>query len=416
MTFKLSTPLAAFALLMSYGFAQVQTTPAQKSSAAATPPPSGAFIQAEIKNVEGLLPKIVDKGAAWFLLARRYAQLGDQQKAVAMLGKCISLDEGFNPDGVEGFRALAANPGFRDLLEQARHRYPPVHRARVAFTIQEKDLFPEGLAVDSARDTFYMGSEYRRKIIKITKSGKVSDFVRPGLYDLMPVGGVKVDLADHSVWAATDPGEKHRSELVHFDQRGELLGRFPIGGTGPHDLNDLVIRNPTEIFTTDTFANQAYRLDPEAHAFTPLSVPRPLLDPNGITLSGDNNVLYIADMLGVIAVDLRNSAAREVAPGRNNTLAGIDGLYWYKGSLLGVQYGTGTYRVARWQLSPDGLRVASTHVLERGTQLVGDPTTGAILNGKFYFMANTGIYNLKDDRIVDEKKLEPVQVAVVELK
>jgi hypothetical protein len=177
-----------------------------------------------------------------------------------------------------------------------------------------------------------------------------------------------------------------------------------------------VIRNSQEIFTTDTFANQAYLLRPQSRSFTPLRFPRPLLYPNGITLSGDSSVLYVADMLGVIAVELRNSTAREVNPGKNNTLAGIDGLYWYKGSLLGVQYGTGTYRVARWQLSPDGLRVASTEVLERGTQFVSDPTTGAILNGKFYFIANTGIYNLKDDKIADPKKLEPVRVAVVELK
>ncbi len=390
---------------------------AQQTSPSSGPPPTeAARIRAEIASVETLLPRIPDKGAAQFLLARRYAQLGDQRRALALLRKCISLDEGFDPDGIRGFESLQSRPEFRALVQKVRRRYPPVHTARLAFTVSEKDLFPEGLAVDSARRLFYMGSEYRRKIIRITQAGQVADFVKPGLYDLMPVGGVKVDLADHSVWAATDPGEKNRSELVHFDRHGKMLGRFPVGGTGDHDLNDLVIRNSQEIFTTDTLANQAYLLRPQSHSFTPLRFPRPLLYPNGITLSGDSSVLYVADMLGVIAVELRNSTAREVNPGKNNTLAGIDGLYWYKGSLLGVQYGTGRYRVARWQLSPDGLRVASTEVLERGTQFVSDPTTGAILNGKFYFMANTGIYNLKDDKIADPKKLEPVHVAVVDLK
>jgi len=41
-------------------------------------------------------------------------------------------------------------------------------------------------------------------------------------------------------------------------------------------------------------------------------------------------------------------------PGRRDTLAGIDGMYWYKGSLVGVQYGTSAYRVTRWYLSPEG--------------------------------------------------------------
>jgi hypothetical protein len=39
---------------------------------------------------------------------------------------------------------------------------------------------------------------HRKKIIRITQAGEISDFVKPGRYGLMPVGGVKVDPADHS--------------------------------------------------------------------------------------------------------------------------------------------------------------------------------------------------------------------------
>jgi hypothetical protein len=57
-----------------------------------------------------------------------------------------------------------------------------------------------------------------------------------------------------------------------------------------------------------------------------------------------------------------------------------------------------------------------SETLERGTELVRDPTTGAILNDKFYFMANTGIENLDDSgRIIDPTKLEPLRIAVVPL-
>jgi hypothetical protein len=47
---------------------------------------------------------------------------------------------------------------------------------------------------------------------------------------------------------------------------------------------------------------------------------------------------------------------------------------------------------------------------------VSDPTTGAVLGDNFYFIANTGIYNLEDDKVVDPAKLEPVHIAVVALK
>jgi hypothetical protein len=43
-------------------------------------------------------------------------------------------------------------------------------------------------------------------------------------------------------------------------------------------------------------------------------------------------------------------------------------------------------------------------------------TTGAILGDRFYFIGNTGIYNLEDDKIANPGKLEPVHIAVVALK
>ena len=48
--------------------------------------------------------------------------------------------------------------------------------------------------------------------------------------------------------------------------------------------------------------------------------------------------------------------------------------------------------------------------------MVRNPTTGAILDGKFYFMANTGIANLKDSKIAGPKKLEPLHIAVLPLR
>jgi len=414
-------------------------SPAQQAAQEAPPPAVGdpQRLRDEIKIVEDLLARpssaqglqvqtlkrgLVDRGAALYLLAHHYARLGDTAKTLALLKECVALDEGFDPTDQPAFAALKSNAEFRELTEEVRRRYPPVHHANIAFTLPDKDLFPEGLAVDAEKRFFLMGSMHRHKIVKITLDGKVSDLVEEGAYSLGPVGGVHVDV-DHTVWCATDPDAENPSEILHFDAEGQLLERYaaPHIGTGPHDLNDLVLGGTRKIFITDTLANRVFAFGRKAHIFTIISTTaskegRRVIYPNGITLTDDGNVLYIADVLGVMRVDLRTQEVREVQPDAHDTLAGADGLYWYKGGLIGVQYGTGARRVMRWTLSPDGTRVASSEVLERGTDLVKNPTTGAIFEGKFYFMANTGIDNLDDDKIVDPTKLEPVRVAVVELK
>jgi hypothetical protein len=382
---------------------------AQQSS----PTSAEARFRSIIHQIERELPTLTDRGAGLFALARLYAQVGNAQKALALLKQSLAAGEGFDPSGSDMLAPLRSNPEFARLAEQAQKRYPAVHRAKVAFTVPEKDLFPEGLAYDPATHVFYMGSMYRRKIIRITEKGDVSDFVKPDVYHLQPIGGIHVDPADQGLWAASDPDEGHGSELYHFDAQGKLLEHYS-PGAGRHDLNDLVLYRSSAIYVTDTDANVTYRFDRKTHLFTPLNLPRPQLFPNGITLSDDSTRLYIADWLGVIVVDLRDNSVHEVDPGEHNTLCGIDGLYWYKNSLIGVQ-STGTYRVVRWFLSMDGRQVRATKILEKGTPLVSSPTTGAIHGSEFYYMANTSIENYDDGKIVDPEKLASVHIAVVPL-
>jgi hypothetical protein len=404
MILRVSTPVLLTAIILRSGVS------AQDSS---QPSAEGRY-RPIIQQIERRLPTLVDRGAGLFALARLYAQVGDTPKALALLKESLATGEGFDPSGSEMLAPLRSSPEFAELTQQAQKLYPAVRKAKVAFTVPDKDLFPEGLAYDPAKRVFYMGSMHRRKIVRITENGEVSDFVKPDLYHLQPIGGVHVDPADQSLWAASDPDDAHGSELYHFDTRGKLLERYSPPGVGRHDLNDLVLYRSSAIYVTDTDANLTYRFDRKTHLFTPLNLPRPQLFPNGITLSDDSTRLYIADWLGVIAIDLRGNSAREVDPGEHNTLCGIDGLYWYKNSLIGVQ-SAGTYRVVRWFLSTDGLQVRARKVLEKGTPLVSSPTTGAIRGRRFYYMTNTGIDNYDDGKIVDPAKLEPVHIAAVPL-
>src|SRR5690242_15686459 len=115
---------------------------------AAVPASVAERLRSEIKTLEAILPRLVDRGAALFLLAHDYARLGEQARTLDLLKQCVALDEGFDPAGDKVFAPLQSNSEFRSLVERVHQKTPPVHRAQLAFKIAQTDLFPEGLAVD----------------------------------------------------------------------------------------------------------------------------------------------------------------------------------------------------------------------------------------------------------------------------
>jgi hypothetical protein len=119
--------------------------------------------------------------------------------------------------------------------------------------------------------------------------------------------------------------------------------------------------------------------------------------------------------LGVVTVDLASGESQDVDPGPKSTLAGIDGLYWHNGSLIGIQNGIGSPRIAAFHLSSDGLRVTRTTVLENRSNFCVLPTTGAIRGSDFYFIANSQIDNMNNDKVMDVTRLEVIRIGVLRL-
>lgn len=226
---RTSDAMTCVLVISSAAFSAVPRAQAAAQQQSSTPSPTAPGdtenVRAEIRSLETVLTKVPDRGATLFLLARHYAHLGDLKKALALLKECVALDAGLvpDPDNSPSLRPLETNPDFRELLAQARHHYSSVHKAHIAYTVPAEDLFPEGLAVDPSNGLFYLGM-HRKKIVKLTLT--VSDFVKQDVYDLSPVGGVHVDPADHSVWAAT--------EATAGISAGECIssgrGRYPRAG------------------------------------------------------------------------------------------------------------------------------------------------------------------------------------------
>jgi hypothetical protein len=413
-------PLRFFLVIFSAFAALLAPVPArcqdpEDVKGAPAEPTDAEEVRAEIAALEKLRSTFPDRGAVLYSLAAAKQHLRETREALALLKQCLALHEGFDPSGEPLFLELKTMKEFTAMIEGVHQDFPVVAQAREAFRTKEKDLVPEGLAYDPQRNLFYVGSLNRRKIVEIGRDGNESDFVPADRFALLPVLGIRLNASDDTVWADSFTDSTGQSELLHFDASGKLLGRFKPAGSARHGFNDLVVRKNGEVITTDSLANEVLRFDPSAQTFATLPLHRPLFYPNGVALSDDDNTLYVADNLGVLRVDLANSQSHDLDPGPRSTLAGIDGLYWHRGSLIGIQNGIGTPRIVAFHLSSDGLRVTRATVLENRTSLCVLPTTGAIRGSDFYFIANSQIDNMNNDKVMDVTRLEVVRVGVLRL-
>jgi hypothetical protein len=67
-------------------------------------------------------------------------------------------------------------------------------------------------------------------------------------------------------------------------------------------------------------------------------------------------------------------------------------------------------------LAPDGNSVTAGRLLEFRSSNLDLPTTGAILNGSFYYMVNTQIDHEQDGKLKNPAHLQPVRIAVLKLR
>jgi DNA-binding beta-propeller fold protein YncE len=413
-----SRPLFLLPVLLACSAGMAHAQQQEEVKGAPAEPADAAEVRRQIALVEKLEPALPDRGGALYFLAGAKQHLGETFEAVKLLKECLALREGFDPTGSPAFRAMKDSKEFQNLADSVHRDFPVVAQARVAFVTEEKDLVPEGLAYDARQNVFYLSSLNRRKIVKIVpdgKQGQVSDFVPADRLHLLPVLGIRLDPTDGSVWANSFRDLEGDTELLHFSPSGELLGRYAPKDRAKHGFNDLVVRKSGEVIVTDSLSEQVYRFDRSAQAFLPISLNRRLSYPNGIALADDDRQLFVADDLGVVRLDLLSNASADVNPGPRSTLSGVDGLYWHNGGLIAIQNGIGSPRVAAFRLSKDGLRVTQTTVLETRSPLSVLPTTGAIRGGDFYFIANSQIDNMNDDRVLDATRLERVRIAMVHL-
>lgn len=354
-------------------------------------------------------------GSAW-------AQAGQAEEAFVWLDRLAASNSTLVPQSRDFPRMEGER--FTRIAKMIQANAPTPH-APVAFTVDQRDLIPEGIAYDAKTDTFFLSSIRLRKVVAVGPDGVARDFATQGL---MATLGLRVDPVRRLLWVASaytpsmkdaHPDEKARSALhaVELDSGRERV-HLPVGGDGrAHLLNDLAVGADGTVYATDSPAGEVLRLSPGASQLDVLVSAGALVYPNGITLSDDGRTLFIADFeQGLSALRLDTGKLTTVSHPAGVSTHGFDGLYFHGGALIGVENGSGPGRVMRLVLAPTLDRVVRTEVLEAAHPLANIPTTGALARGALYLIANSQLHAFRGERPPARDQLEPVHVVRVPLK
>ncbi|HSF42291.1 MAG TPA: SMP-30/gluconolactonase/LRE family protein [Thermoanaerobaculia bacterium] len=359
-----------------------------------------------VQHIGRMLQVSPDQRGLWVEMAAAYARAGNDTEAARWLKRAIDqkldFDLADNPD----FARLLAKPDGKALLTGAEANRRVVQRGKVAFQIPQKDLVPEGIAHDSKTGDFFVSSTLQKKIVRVDKAGKASDFTASGQDGLQGVLGMRVDSASRTLWACSGPSARvspEPSHLFRFDlATGGLKGKHELPGKPPHLCNDIALGKGGDVFVTDSTGGAVHRLRPGKEALETLLAPGTLIYPNGLAISSDGKRLYVADFKGLSFVDVATGKVEPLKYPEQVNVTGLDGLYLYGGHLVAVQNSSGTARVVRFKLNAAKTAILSEEILESRNPLFVVPTTGVISGSSLFLVANSHL-----ESVDDQGKLKP---------
>ena len=217
--------------------------------------------------------------------------------------------------------------------------------------ITERDLIPEGTAYDPKSNRVFIGSMYKRKIISIDQRGKYYDFVEAGEDDLWSVLGLHVDSVRNKLWVISTKGKSIPTDPAILDSRWQsrlycydlisknLDGIYSTNSEITEEIgfNDLTVSESGDVYITESINNKIYILKYGMLEIVEYLAPIGFTFLNGITLSDNSKTLFVSSSEGLLKIDVATKNFKILHSEFTTTPQPIDGLAFYKNSLIGHQ-------------------------------------------------------------------------------
>lgn len=357
-----------------------------------------------------------------FALAVLHAQKGEKTETYDLLMRLKQQGFGYDIKEDKRFAKVSDTKLWTYVVDNLKANLATFGEGKVAFELPKGDTLYESLAWDAKRSRLLVGSARDGSIQIVDAKGKLTPFIKADAQTgLWSVYGLAADAERDLLYVASTSstyfkGFKQddfgKAAVFKFQlSSGKLLERYAVTGEGVHTLSTITVGKGGQMFAADGLRNRIYTIDGNQLKLV-------VSDPNlhsvrGLAVSDDGKLLFFADyQLGLFGVHL--ATGKGFAVGYNVeslVLGGIDGLYWYDGTLVVVENGMRPQRVMRLSLSPDGRSISKVMPLDVANAAFSLPTYGAVAGEKLYFIANSqkGLYG-QYGTVKDGAELKPVRV------
>lgn len=364
---------------------------------------------------------------------------GLQDEAMAQLAAIAKMGYDLDVTKDPSFKAVTERDDYQAVAKQFSANRQKIDLSEAAFSVDQPDLFPEGLVWDKTRDRFLISSIHQRKIISRKKDGTLSDFLafKPEKPGLLPFSilGLRISNDGQSLWATSACMDQTRGGCGDMQGRSALMklrledgqseGVFFFGSADkPSVIGEVVSDSRGVLYLSDSTAGALYRKPPakdNSGAWRDQPEPwlvSPLLrSPQGLALSADERLLYVADYsFGLLVVNIAEKTIQPMAGPAHLLTAGGDGLVRYQNHLILIQNGIKPHRVAAFQLDAKGTALTGQKVLVANHPAFDEPTLGTLHGDTFTFLANSqwGHYDKQGQPVLEG--LKPIQYRHINLK
>lgn len=265
--------------------------------------------------------------------------------------------------------------------------------------IPVQDAIPEGIAISDSNE-IYLSNILSKNIIRTYGDG--TNPIEINTRFTGQLSGVGATIHNNKLYqlgnAKTDSFYSVLQIINLYTL--ELESYFQLKDTTSTFFNDLAVSASGEVYITNT--DQHSIVTVREGKLETLIVSEEIRYPNGITLSGDGNILYIAShSKGIRSYDLKtNTFLNEADP--TTSTKGIDGLKWYNNALYGIQNTSEDHqehRFVKFTLSENGSEIVKADTLVINHPKFNVPTTFDIKGGWIYILANSQLDNLDQERM-----------------